>query len=83
MLIASHELDHTRGLAAREVVLTAGQAHLDPRPDERAVDEATEERSPLASERADAVTPPDRPTRVARERKARSAVRSPASERRW
>ena len=63
VLIASHELEHTRGLAAREVVLTAGQAHLDPPPDdqpaEQAVDAATEERSPLASERADTVIPPD------------------------
>ena len=30
VLLASHELDHARGLATREVVLTAGQAHLGP-----------------------------------------------------
>jgi ABC-type cobalamin transport system ATPase subunit len=27
VLVASHELDRTRALATREVVLTAGQAH--------------------------------------------------------
>jgi energy-coupling factor transporter ATP-binding protein EcfA2 len=27
VLLASHELDHARALATREVVLTAGQAH--------------------------------------------------------
>jgi len=30
VLLASHELDHARGLATREVVITAGQAHLGP-----------------------------------------------------
>ena len=30
VLLASHELEHVRGLATREVVLTAGQAHLGP-----------------------------------------------------
>ena len=30
VLIASHELDHARELATREVVITAGQAHLGP-----------------------------------------------------
>jgi heme ABC exporter ATP-binding subunit CcmA len=33
VLLASHELEHARGLATREVVLTAGQAHLGPRAD--------------------------------------------------
>jgi heme ABC exporter ATP-binding subunit CcmA len=31
VLLASHELDHARGLATREVVITAGQARLDPK----------------------------------------------------
>jgi len=30
VLLASHELDHARGLATREVVITAGQAQLPP-----------------------------------------------------
>jgi ABC-type multidrug transport system ATPase subunit len=30
VLLASHELDHARELATREVVITAGQAHLGP-----------------------------------------------------
>jgi heme ABC exporter ATP-binding subunit CcmA len=30
VLLASHELEHARGLAHREVVITSGQAHLDP-----------------------------------------------------
>jgi heme ABC exporter ATP-binding subunit CcmA len=30
VLLASHELEHSRALAHREVVITAGQAHLDP-----------------------------------------------------
>jgi heme ABC exporter ATP-binding subunit CcmA len=30
VLLASHELDHARGLATREVVITAGQARLGP-----------------------------------------------------
>jgi heme ABC exporter ATP-binding subunit CcmA len=30
VLLASHELDHARGLATREIVITAGQAHLGP-----------------------------------------------------
>ena len=30
MLLASHELDHARAFATREVVITAGQAHLGP-----------------------------------------------------
>ena len=30
VLLASHELEHARGLATREVVITAGQAHLGP-----------------------------------------------------
>jgi heme ABC exporter ATP-binding subunit CcmA len=29
VLLASHELDHARALATREVVITAGQAHLE------------------------------------------------------
>jgi len=33
VLLASHELDHARALAMREVVLTAGQAHLGTAPD--------------------------------------------------
>jgi heme ABC exporter ATP-binding subunit CcmA len=59
VLIASHELEHTRGLADREVVLTAGQAHLDPPPEPGAADGATKERNPLASERAEVVIPSD------------------------
>jgi ABC-type multidrug transport system ATPase subunit len=31
VLLASHELDHARGLATREVVISAGQARLDPK----------------------------------------------------
>ncbi len=30
VLVASHELEHARALATREVVITAGQAHLGP-----------------------------------------------------
>jgi ABC-type uncharacterized transport system ATPase subunit len=30
VLLASHELEHARTLATREVVITAGQAHLGP-----------------------------------------------------
>jgi energy-coupling factor transporter ATP-binding protein EcfA2 len=29
VLLASHELEHARALATREVVITAGQAHLE------------------------------------------------------
>jgi heme ABC exporter ATP-binding subunit CcmA len=39
VLLASHELEHVRGLATREVVITAGQAHLGPT---GAVDESTD-----------------------------------------
>ncbi len=42
VLIASHELDHTRPIVDREVVLDSGRA---------AAPEATEERRALASER--------------------------------
>jgi ABC-type multidrug transport system ATPase subunit len=48
VLIASHELDHSRGLADREVVITAGQAFI-------AADERPEEQSALASPRTPAV----------------------------
>ena len=40
VLIASHELDHARELATREVVITAGQAHLDPARSRRAAHDA-------------------------------------------
>jgi heme ABC exporter ATP-binding subunit CcmA len=41
VLLASHELEHARGLAHREVVLEAGQARLGPTAD---VDDVTERR---------------------------------------
>jgi heme ABC exporter ATP-binding subunit CcmA len=53
VLIASHELEHARSLASREVVLSAGQAKCD------AAAGATEEREPLASERTKVVIQPD------------------------
>jgi heme ABC exporter ATP-binding subunit CcmA len=37
VLLASHELEHARALASREVVITAGQAHLGPVSDVRHV----------------------------------------------
>jgi heme ABC exporter ATP-binding subunit CcmA len=40
VLLASHELEHARGLATREVVISAGQAHLGPT---GAVDDSTEQ----------------------------------------
>jgi heme ABC exporter ATP-binding subunit CcmA len=47
VLLASHELDHARDLAGREVVLTAGQSHV-----ADAASGAKEERRALTSERA-------------------------------
>ena len=58
VLIASHELEHTRGLAAREVVLTAGQAHLD-RPPPSAPSTPDEEMTSPASVAPDVSDAPE------------------------